>query len=101
MAFDHMAQAQGNSLAGHGSRQAQVISELTHLQQAVASLSGLVDGLEKRLVGVMRGPEPMPGNAAKQVTEILVPVADQIKASRHELNQLVSAVDSIIRRLEI
>lgn len=90
-----------NAYAGAAiSKIPQVEQEMSRMDSDIGRLEASVEGLAKRLSGVLRAEPPPQNNEIDNVAEVLVPRADAIRHARNRLTQVSNQIDSILSRLE-
>jgi hypothetical protein len=82
-------------------RDTQVQEELKRLLMRAESMQKSLSNLEDRLQSVLTVSSPRAETADKSVSEVLVPLAQQIRNARLCFDAIMSHVESIADRLEV
>jgi len=87
---------------GTGKDESQVMSQINKLENAISSLSDIVNSFDPRLSNVLREAVPPPGSpkTSEEVEEALVPVASYIRDQRRSIILITSSLTDTFNRLE-
>jgi hypothetical protein len=88
------------SLAGQPTREPQILAQIGISATFAEELYNVVEALEKRLIFVMREPEPRPDGVNESI-EVLAPLAAKISSINREINSSIDRLNEIMRRLEV
>lgn len=91
----------GTAMQNAPQREAQVINQLNQLDREISALGEIAERLVQNLTPVLRAQPPRAEACAKEVREVLCPIADTLYERVHQLRNIRESLLSASERLEV